>query len=93
MTKLISCRGLEYLLRKKMKKEEGIREISTRTFTFFIKYLNNLIEEITDEAVKGNYYRLMPIDIERGIRKFENRIVQERTGKTFEVIKRLLQIE
>ena len=54
------------------KKADVAGQIPNRTIDEFATYLEEQAETIAEEAMKGNYYRLHPIDIRRGIDKWAN---------------------
>lgn len=90
MRSFIKRRTLQRVIREKLKKIDGVQELSKIATDYLIDYLDKEIEVVINEAVNGNYYRVLPIDMNRGIEKFEKQVIEKRTGKAFEVIRRLI---
>lgn len=89
---LIKRSILGRLFKTKIKEVKGVNEVSERSIEFLIKYLEKEIETIAEESCKGNYYRVMPLDIQRGIDKFENAIEEKKTGRSYMILRQLLNL-
>ena len=90
MSDVVKKSTLGKVMREKTKEREGVMQVSKRAIEFLADFLNKVIDEIITEAVNTDYYRVAPIDVQRGIKKFETRIMKERMGKTFEIWERML---
>jgi hypothetical protein len=47
-----------------------VEQFSGRSLKYFEEEMTKILNEVAKEAMNGNYYKLSPIDIKRGIDKW-----------------------
>jgi hypothetical protein len=62
--------ALKALLISNKSDDGSFEQVSLRSLVFFQKIMEDMATEIAEEAAKGNYFKLEPVDIERGYRKW-----------------------
>lgn len=71
---IVGKKTLRTLLQANRLPQEGvIEQISNRAIDEFANKLQEIAEFVAMEAMKGNYYRLSPIDIHRGFQKWNEK--------------------
>ena len=67
---IIVAKHLRELLKANRTGETVIMEISERAVKLFKEKLDEISKFVATESMKGNYYKLSPIDIERGFQEW-----------------------
>jgi hypothetical protein len=65
-TKLVRIKVLREILLSKKCEGCVVEEISKRSIDYINEIIYKIVNEITEEAMKGNYHKLEQIDIKRG---------------------------
>ena len=67
---ILGTKKVRNLLLSKKTENSSVEQISQRAINKFIALIDEMANKIAEEAMKGNYFRLHPIDIQRGYDKY-----------------------
>jgi len=74
---MIRKSSLIKFIRKKKTKKSVVDRINKRAVEYLADFLNNEIEYIIAEAHNSKCQTLLPIDMERGIKKWLNKVLTD----------------
>lgn len=65
--KVVRVVTLRRAIKEKITEKSVIQSVSKRALDYFADFINEMADEIINEAMEGSFYKMASIDIKKGI--------------------------